>query len=302
MKIFKKFNLTVLFLVIGLSCFSQPIYAETRTILSGGKVKITDGTNTATLNSQGHIKATQDTQSLVLNRYVAKFHEHDTTLSVAANAGDTAISIQASDYADFDIGDRLFLNFGILEENNYPVITAKPGSPILTLNKPLDKAYPIGSEVQHIVIDGSSEVGTLANPISYKIKPPPGITYNIMGAVAVIQMGSAGDYGKFGNIAAPGLTNGVIARASIGGSINTRTVLRTNLDIEDDTTEPLIFHDRAGGGGDFGLIAEWIFKKFGAYIPLNGDTEDFFEILIQDDISSLDVIRVKFHGYVTINP
>ena len=280
----------------------------TRRILTGalppgnqiiGKTKLTDGTTDAILNSQGHQKITQDTQTLVLNRYLAKFHEHDTTLSAIANFDDTAISIQAVDYADFDIGDRVFINFGILEENSYPVITAKPGSPVLTLNKPLDKTYPIGSEVQHIVVDAQSEVGTLANPIIYKIQPPPGITYHLRQGVVVLEHQAAGDSSKFGDIDG-GLLNGITIRASINGIIASRTNIRTNLDFEDDTARDIIYNQRAPAG-KFGTIITYDFATAGVYIPLNGDNGDSFWVLIQDDISDLDVARVKIHGYVTIN-
>lgn len=297
MKIVKKYNLIGLFLVAALFCSFQPVYAGTRAILSS-KVKITDGTNTATLNPQGHQKVTQDTQTLVLNRYLAKFHEHDTTLSAVANADDTAISIQAADYADFDIGDRLFINFGILEENSYPIITAKPGSPVLTLNKPLDKTYPIGSEVQHIVVDASSEVGTLANSIIYRIKPPPGITYHLRQGIVVLEHQLAGDSSKFGSIS--GLLNGITIRASINGIIATRTNIRTNLDFEDDTGRNIQYNQRAPGG-KYGTIVTYDFAAAGVYIPLNGDTGDSLWVLIQDDISGLDIARAKFHGYITIN-
>lgn len=296
---FRKMKLAAAFLAIGLFCFPQLIHAETRTILSNGKIKLTDGTNTATLNAQGHQRTTQDNQTLVLNRYAAKFHGHTTTLSVAASAGDTSISIQAGDYAEFAVEDRLFINFGILEENNYPIITVKPGSPVLTLNKPLDKSYSIGTDVQHIVIDASGEVGTLAAPISFKIQPPSGITYNLRQAVAVIEMDLAGDSSKFGDITG-GLTNGVITRAKINGVTNTRTTIRTNLDLEDDTAIDVKYNQRAPGG-KFGVIITYDFGSGGVYIPLNGTNGDFFEVLIQDDISSLNIVRVKFHGYITIN-
>lgn len=173
--------LTALFLAIGLACFFQPVHARAREILSGGKIKITDGINTATLNSQGHQKVTQDTQTLLLNRYIGSFHGHTTTLSTAASIGDTAIDIQAGDYSSFAVGDRLFLLDGSNEENHFPIITVKPGSPTLTLNKPLDRAYSNGSVVQHIVINVFETAGTLGSPVSYKLFPPPGISYYIRG-------------------------------------------------------------------------------------------------------------------------
>lgn len=283
----------------------------TRRILTGalppgnqiiGKTKLTDGTTDAVLNPQGHQKVTQDTQTLVLNRYLAKFHGHTTTLSVAASAGDTSIFIQTDDYAGFALQDRLFINFGILEENNYPIITVKPGSPELTLNKPLDKSYPIGTAVQHIVIDASTEVGTLANPIIFRIKPPPGLTYNLRQAVGVIEMDLAGDSSKFGDITG-GLLNGFIVRAKINGIINTRTTIRKNLDFDDDTAIDVKYNQRAPGG-KFGVIVTYDFATAGVHIPLNGDGVDggdYLEVLIQDDVSSLNILRVKFHGYITIN-
>lgn len=301
MKIFKKSNLTALFLAIGLFCFSQPIHAGTRTVLSGSKTRITDGVETATINPQGFQNIyVRDVNNLVLNRYAANFHGHTTTLLVAATAGDTSISIQGDDYVSFAVNDRLFLSGGgPIQENSFPIITAKPGSPVLTLNKPLDYAYPIGSAVQHVVIDASSDVGTLADPIVYRLQPPFGITFNVKGAILTMAMNSAGDYSKFGDIVG-GLTNGVVARGNINGQLITRTSFRTNLDIDVDTSEPLVFHDKAGSG-DFGIVATYVFEKFGAFIPLNGSNGDYFEILIQDDISSLTEGQMKFHGYITIN-
>lgn len=293
----------LILIVAGILLFSliQPSYARTRQNLSNGKIRITDGVNTVTLNSQGHINITQNNQTLVLNRYLANFHGHDTTLSVAASAGDTSISIQGADYASFAIGDRLFLSAGgSIEENHFPIITAKPGSPVLTLNKPLDFSYPIGSEVKHVVINFASQAGTLANPISYKLQPPLGVTFNVLGVIATFQMEGAGDYSKFGDISG-GFPNGAISRARINGVVRTRSAYRTNLDIEDDSSEPLVFHDKAGSG-DFGMVATYIFNKFGAYISLNGDTGDYFEILIQDDPTDLVSARLKSHGFVTVNP
>lgn len=304
MKTFKKANLISIFLAIGLSCFPQPVYAGARQILSNGKIRITDGVNTATLNSQGHINITQNNQTLALNRYLADFHGHNTTLSVAASAGDTSISIQGANYASFALEDRLFLSAGgPIEENHFPIITAKPGSPVLTLNKPLDFSYPIGSVVKHVVINAATQIGTLANPISYKLQPPPGVTFNVTGAVVTFQMESAGDNSKLGDIAG-GVTNGAVSRARINGQIRTRSAYRTNLDLADDTSEPLNYHDKAGSG-DFGLEGTFIFKEFGAYISLNGSGlggGDYFEILIQDDLTDLVSVRLKVHGFVTINP
>ncbi len=55
MKTFKKANLIAVFLVIGLFCFPQQVHAGTRAILSGGKIKITDGIETVTVNSEGRL-------------------------------------------------------------------------------------------------------------------------------------------------------------------------------------------------------------------------------------------------------
>lgn len=314
MKIVKKHQLIALFLAIILFCFPLFVYTDDvsagkRTVLAPalppgdnivGKVKLTDGTTTATINSQGHLDVTLDNQPLVLNRYAASFHGHTTTLSVEAAQFATSISIQGGDYASFAVGDRLFMfGGGTIEENNFPIITAKPGSPVLTLNKPLDFTYPMGSVVQHVVIDAEEDDGSLEDPIVYRLVPPAGVTFNIKSAVVTMSMTAAGDYSKFGDID-NGLTNGLVARAKIDEQIRTRTSARTNLDFEDDTMDPLVFHDKAGGGAH-GLVATYILDKGGSFIPLNGTNGDFFEILVQDDISSLLSIRVKFHGYITIN-
>lgn len=55
MKIFKKYNLIALFLAIVLFCDFQFVHAGARTVLSGRKIKITDGTETATINPEGRL-------------------------------------------------------------------------------------------------------------------------------------------------------------------------------------------------------------------------------------------------------
>lgn len=58
MKVFRKYNLIALFLAIGLFCSFQPVYAGTRAILSNGKIKLTDGEETATINPEGNLNIT----------------------------------------------------------------------------------------------------------------------------------------------------------------------------------------------------------------------------------------------------
>ena len=58
MKTLKRYNKIVIFLAIGLFCSFQPVYAGTRTILSNGKTRITDGVETATINTEGNLNIT----------------------------------------------------------------------------------------------------------------------------------------------------------------------------------------------------------------------------------------------------
>lgn len=285
-----------------------------RTILSGGKRKITDGTNTATLNSQGHLNVNQDIQTLPLNRFIASFNGHTTTLSAAVSIGDTSIDIQAADYADFVVGDRLFLIDGSNEENDFPIITVKPESPILILNKPLDRAYSNGSFVQHVILNIFETAGTLSSPVSYKLFPPPGISFYIRGGLGIFRFDGPGDYSSFGDIEG-GITNGIVARVSLNGVITTLVTGRTNAAFELDTSRASQFVANAGPGptGENAFIFTYVLNEWGTYVVLDGDNNsdplnprDFFDVLVQDNLTAASTTLTegsfKIHGYIKINP
>lgn len=278
------------------------------------KVRITDGTTIAPLNSQGHQLVTQDTQTLVLNRFVARFDVHSSTLSAPTSIGATSIDI-AGNYGDFAVGQSLFLFDPTTnaEENSFPIITATPGSPTLTLNKPLDKAYSNGSIVQHVITNIFDTAGTLGAPVSYKLFPPPGVSFYIRGGAGMMRMDNPGDYSAFGDIAG-GITNGVVSRVSLNGVFTTLVTLRQNSDFELDTSRNLQFVPNAGPGpgGDNGVVFTYIIADWGTYVVLNGDNNtnplaplDFFEVLVQDDLTAVTTTLTdgffKVHGYVVIN-
>lgn len=232
-----------------------------------------------------------DVHREIVDRY---FHQHttpSTTLSVASLAGATSITVTSS--AGFAVNDFLHINT-TAEELVHPRITAIAGN-VLTLNKPLDYAHAIGSTVDKAILN-MNVIGSLASPRSFKVFPEAGKIWHLMRITISMAHGTAGDFGLFGGIAA--LTNGLVFRRYDGtsGLFTTFTVWRDNDDINADMGD-LHFVTRSGGGGTFGTAATGNFKDLGAIAYLDGTAGDYLELLIQDDISALNSIRVKAQGH-----
>lgn len=232
-----------------------------------------------------------DVHREIVDRY---FHQHTTpatTLSVASLAGATSITVTSS--VGFVVGDFLHINT-TAEELVHPRITAIVGN-VLTLNKPLDYAHAIGSTVEKAILNMNA-VGSLASPVSFKVFPEVGKVWHLLRITMSLAHGTAGDFGLFGGITA--LTNGVVFRKYDGatGQFVTFTVWRDNDDINADMGD-LHFVTRSGGGGTYGTAATGNFKDLGAIAYLNGTAGDYLELLIQDDLSTLNSFRVKAQGH-----
>ena len=137
---------------------------------------------------------------------------------------------------------------------------------------------------------------TLAAPQEYWAGPEPGEIWHISNLTLAMGHSSAGDFGLFGN--QPKLPNGVQLRARNNGQYGTLTNWKTNGEINVDTGE-VDFHLRSGGQGTYGTSANGAFKtRTGAVLRLNGDTEDRFEVYVQDDLTGLAFWNMKVQGHL----
>lgn len=235
-----------------------------------------------------------DIHQRMINRYIVRFTGTTSNLNVNASAGDTSLTV-VSDVA-FTVGDWIQITENSTEETSYMQITAKPGGNVLTLDRPLDNAYTTVTPavVEIVVLDMATAIGTLASPISFTLAPPSDEVWHIWRLLMTIQDGSSMDTSLYAG--SPALTNGVLIRINNDGVTRVLTNWKKNADMMEDAFD-IDFHDKAPAGS-FGLSVRWTIKKTDAYIHLDGSTNDFLEVLIQDDLTVLENQEIKGQGHI----
>jgi len=234
-----------------------------------------------------------DVHDFPVNEY---FHRHTgvaDSFSVASTKGDVSISV--TNGTQFAVGDNIHI-FGTVFESTFPQITAISTN-TLTLDRPLDNAYSIGDSVEVVTFD-MSIVGTLLNPVSFRLVPPTGKIWHVVRTLFSMTHDSTGDLGLFGNIQS--LKNGVVLRVyrASENQYTTFTIWKSNSDIKDDMYN-LDFDVRSGGGGTAGTTGEGSIRVGTGAVPkLNGTDGDFMELLIQDDLTGLVSYKMKGQGHI----
>lgn len=234
-----------------------------------------------------------DVHNIIIND---RLHQHTATATtLAADAPAGSIQITLTSAAGFAVGDYLHISNATTLEIHHPRITVLVGT-LATLDGPLDYSFLIGDSVLKTLVDMNVS-GTLASPQSFKSMPRAGEIWHLLSILIEITHTTAGDNGLFGNL--PALINGVVLRRYDGltGTFSTLTNWKINGGIVTDTGN-VAYAPRSGGGGAYGTNAYGDFKKnAGATIYLNGTNGDYFEMLVQDDLTSLSRFRVKLQGH-----
>ncbi len=236
-----------------------------------------------------------DVHRRAVNSYVHQHTAIATTISADSSPNDYVIGV--ANTAGFSAGDTIDINTTTIETTHPTIVGVTPGTPgSFELDRRLDVAHFAGDEVVQAIINLSSQIGTLAAPQEYAAGPPPGEVWHILNLTLAMGHSSAGDFGLFGNL--PKLTNGVILRVRINGQYGTLTNWKTNGEINVDTGE-VFFHARSGGQGTHGTAANGAFKtRTGATMRLDGDTNDVFEVYVQDDLTGLAFWNMKIQGHI----
>ena len=174
-----------------------------------------------------------DVHRISLNRKFTQLDTASTTVSTASDAGDTAIEV--ADTAGFSVADAVELRSNSTQEPNPPTITAiAAGTPgTLTLDRPLDNAYPIGADVERVVTNIAAGVlGSLVAPLSFRVAPPAGeIWHSLRIMIAATFVAAAAD-NLFGSQGA--LTNGLVLRQNLSTGLHTISNWKTNAEIKLD--------------------------------------------------------------------
>jgi hypothetical protein len=262
----------------------------------GGTLKISlhDGLGNPLKSFNGAIDIhDSDVHHSFINNY---FHQHtatSTTFAVAATAGSTQITLTSA--AGFAVGDYLHIQDGV-SEIVHPKITVLVGT-LATLDRPIDNSYAIGDTITKAILTMNAS-GTLASPQSFKAFPSATEVWHIDTITLEMTHSSAGDNGLFGNLSA--LTNGMVLRV-YNGTTGLNTTLanwKTNGDIVVDIGN-ISYSARSGGGGSYGTNSIGNFKgNAGSVVFVDGIAGDYMEILIQDNLSTLNSFRVKVQGHI----
>jgi len=226
------------------------------------------------------------------------FHYHTgitTTVEWEHTAGARILTVDST--ALISVGDDLNVAASTHSEATHSQVTAILATPPrLVLDRPLDNPYTYGDSVEVIVKD-LAVVGDLYAPISYKMEPPVGDIMHVQSFILGMAHSSTGDDSLFGNLAA--LQYGCILRGYNGAAGRYRTLAnwKTNGDIKMSMYD-LQYTDKAGGGLHSTVANGLIGNRTGAVPELSQPNGDFLEVLIQDNISALEVMQLKGQGHV----
>lgn len=226
------------------------------------------------------------------------FHRHSgiiTTLA-AATVGGVTQSIDVVDGSAFANGDPIQIESTTFIEPTYPIIISGGGTNTFVLDRPIDGTFAIGDSVEQVTtnlaVDGS------VTPVAFKLQADIDQIWHIVRFLLAMVHDSAADDGRFGNIAG-GLINGCILRGFNGatGQYRTFTNWKTNGDIKMDMFD-VNYTDKAGAG-DFGTNGRGSIKDGTGSVPrIDHNTDDFLELLIQDNLLSLIRFNLKGQGHI----
>lgn len=241
-----------------------------------------------------------DVHSTVLNRF---FYNDDisaasTTPSSAITAGDYIINVTSG--SGLTDGEQIMLSEGNTVEPTFPVIISGGGTTTLTLDRPLNFSFTTGAVVKWVTTNLSDAVGTMANPVSFKVAPDPANTWHIIRFLIGMTHSAASDDSKFGGATA--LINGCVLRQYDGGtsSFGTMTNWKANFDMIMDMFN-LTYSDKAGGGpsASYGTNGRGSVYDATHSVPsISGPGGDYIELLVQDDLTVLADFEIKAQGHI----
>jgi len=202
-------------------------------------------------------------------------------------------------------GNRIFIadTFGGFEANVVSIVN-QVGYDEITINFPVARVYAAGSALVGEVNHNMAVAGSAGSPVSFRL-PIAGFTtigsaiiLDVTSVTVSIMSNTQMDDGLFGDLAA--LTNGVQLRVWQAGVI-------TNLWNATRNHKFSILggygfrYTTAAPAGLYGMISEIRYggqQNRGVVLRLNMDTDDYIELLVQDDISGLDHMCVTVRGHV----
>jgi len=235
---------------------------------------------------------------LFVNRHFVRELGVVTNPTNPVTAGDQTITVAST--VGFSTGDSVFIRENPVQDCDIFQITNIAGS-VITLSRPICNNY--STTTDFILVSENMAVDGSVTPISFRIQPPAERIWNIERIIIGMKTEGEPDDSTFGDIAS--LTNGVIVREVINGSIRTLAQWRDNSDIAQDMFD--VTFTSASRLGQYGVRGRWTFTKFSHEVILNGNNGDYIEVIIQDDLESnqtqnqINEFEIKGQGHVNGN-
>jgi hypothetical protein len=263
-------------------------------------VTLSDGTTDIRLETDGSLRvAKQDQHTPAM---IAKFNQVQESTTLAVAAVKNAYTITLTDGTGLVNGRYIILFHPASERYSVFTVVSFVGA-VVTLDTPVDFAYPIGTFVDiaitNLNVDGS---GT---PEFFGLRgtgAPPGIDISVDVTRILFHCitNTAVDLSKFGDIVG-GLTRGLVLR-SRNGDIRNIFNVKTNGEIA-------------------GIMLDWIpyaasnpiqgVDGFTARLTFNGDDKmgitqrlpigEDLELIIQDDLTGLVLFEIVAEGHIVID-
>lgn len=171
-----------------------------------------------------------------------------------------------------------------------------PVSSVITLDTPLDFAFPVGSNV--VPTSRDLNVNGSVTPVIASVTasgPVANKSVDITRIIVSMVLATQPDDGLFGNIAA--LTNGIVLRRNDGEVRNIWNV-KANADLA-ALAYDVTYTARSVPQGSYGMRCRYTFAgqdKHGVAVRL--DPGDFLQLIIQDDLEALTEFRIIAAGHI----
>lgn len=227
------------------------------------------------------------------------FYQERLIYTLTADITSQDRSFTVTDATGLAVGDKLHLTD--TSNNNHeavPLIITTIVTNTITINRPIDYDY-LAASTEVVEITTSMNVDGSVTPQSFIVLPSPGMVWHITSMDFSITDQTAMDDAKFGGITA--LTNGVMIRGvdSVSSNYLTFSVWQKNSDFNLDAfTTNYAAKAPSGFYGYSGTMN--IHDKYTSIVRLaNTATETIYmEVLVQDDLSTLDTFEIKVHGHI----
>lgn len=178
---------------------------------------------------------------------------------------------------------------------HYQAVAIVVATNLITLDTPLDYAFT--TKATAFRSSESMNVNGSVTRQIFKVAPPLGATWDILGCEFIITDNTAMDDGTFGGIAA--LTRGVVVRKKDTVYKNIFNV-KTNGDFA-FRCDSVRYADKPPSGTGYGFSAYRTFNiRNEVAIRLDGDLGDEFQVIIQDDLTGLSSFRAGVWGHVVL--